>query len=590
VIEVENKTDATLSIVTEMSGEQLNQYEDYLKTLGFENAQNWQVIVKYNGDIQAVAIAEGGVAQIISSRYAVLTLPKENIKNLLLYTQVEYLETPKRMIYNISASMISSCITQVQNQRPYLLRGNGVLLGIIDSGINYSHPDFRYDNGETRIAYIWDQTISGNPPEGFLIGTEYTREQINEALSKPTRQEQLAIVPSDDFRGHGTHVAGIAGGNGRASNGQYVGAAPEAEFIIVKLGAPGQEDFVRSVEIMLAVKYVIEKAMELGKPIAINISLGMSEGPHDGTSLLEQYLDDAALLWRCNIVVGAGNEGAARNHTMGVVEQGGINEFQFQIGESVSYYKLSIWISFIDNMEFEIVSPSGASTGILSYPQGAQSYILGSTEVFTTFVGPSPLNGDIEFAVFLIPLRSAFISPGVWTVRIYGREIVLGDYHVWGPTSDTAGIDNYILTNVSGITITTPATAQFVISVGAYNSRTQQIAPFSGRGFSRDDKVIKPDLVAPGVNIIAPSYTGGYQQLSGTSMATPHVTGSVALIMEWGIVRGNNLFMYGENLKAYLLRGAVRNIPGVTFPNPSWGYGKLCLQNTLDILRTQQII
>jgi minor extracellular serine protease Vpr len=217
-------------------------------------------------------------------------------------------------------------------------------------------------------------------------------------------------------------------------------------------------------------------------------------------------------------------------------------------------------------------------------------YILGSTEVFTTFVGPSPLNGDIEFAVFLIPLRSAFISPGVWTVRIYGREIVLGDYHVWGPTSDTAGIDNYILTNVSGITITTPATAQFVISVGAYNSRTQQIAPFSGRGFSRDDKVIKPDLVAPGVNIIAPSYTGGYQQLSGTSMATPHVTGSVALIMEWGIVRGNNLFMYGENLKAYLLRGAVRNIPGVTFPNPSWGYGKLCLQNTLDILRTQQII
>ncbi len=587
---MENKTDATLSIVTEMSGTQLDQYEEYLKKLGFENVDNWQIVVKYNGDIQSVALAEGGIAQIINSQYAVLTIPKENINNLLLYTQVEYLETPKRMIYNVNASMLASCITQVQNQRPYLLKGNGVLLGIIDSGINYAHPDFRYNNGETRIAFIWDQTISGSPPEGFFVGTEYTREQINEALTRPTRQEQLTIVPSEDYRGHGTHVAGIAGGNGRASNGQYVGAAPEAEFIIVKLGAPGQEDFVRSIEIMLAVKYVIEKAIQLGRPVAINISLGMSEGPHDGSALLEQYLDDAASLWRCNIVVGTGNEGASRNHTMGVVGEGEVKEFQFQIGESVSNYRLSIWISFIDNMEFEIISPSGATTGILSYPQGAQSYILGTTEVFTTFVGPSPLNGDIEFAVFLIPLRSAFISPGVWTVRIYGKNIVLGDYHVWGPTSETAGIDNYILTNVSGITITTPATAEFVISVGAYNSRTQQIAPFSGRGFSRNDKVIKPDLVAPGVNIIAPSYTGGYQQLSGTSMATPHVTGSAALIMEWGIVRGNNLFMYGENLKAYLLRGAVRNIPGVSFPDPSWGYGKLCLQNTLDILRTQQII
>lgn len=587
---MENKTDAALSILSIVPNEEIAANQDYLALLGFEQSGRWQIIVKYNGDIEAVAESEGGVAQILNDQFAVLTVPRERIRNLLNYTQVEYMETPKQMLYTAS-NMEASCITSVQENPPYELTGTGVLLGIIDSGINYAHPDFRNADGTTRIAYLWDQTISGNPPEGFLVGTQYTREQINEALTKQTRAEQLEVVPSEDVIGHGTHVAGIAGGNGRGSNGNNRGAAPEAEFIIVKLGQPDYEGFVRNVEIMLAVRYVIEKAIEIGRPVAINISIGMNSGPHDGNALLEQYLDDAATRWKTNIVVGSGNEGNTDNHTAGSVTQGGETRFQFQIGENVFQYNLSVWKSFIDEFEFQVIDPSGRQTPRLNYRTGPVVNGLGATRVYTTFAGPSPLNGDEEFAIFLTSAQTGTpITSGSWTVVIYGINVINGNYNAWGPTVEVTGRSSYFLTPIKYTTITTPATARLVISVGAYNHVTNQIAPFSGRGFGRNESVIKPDLVAPGVNILGPSYlNNGYRILSGTSMATPHVTGGVALLMQWGIVEGNNDFLYGENLKTYLLRGARRNRQDVTYPSPLWGYGELCIENSLDILRQQLV-
>jgi len=226
---MENKTDATLQLLSELPGETIASSPEYLALLGFSQTSNWQVLVKYNGDIEAVARQEGGVAQRINDQFAVLAIPPDRVMNLINYTEVEYVEAPKRLVYNLDTSMRASCITPVQNDAPYRLRGEGVLLGIIDSGINYFHPDFRNPDGTTRITSIWDQTITGRPPEGFFQGTEYTRQEINEALSQQNRLQGLLIVPSEDTNGHGTHVAGIAGGNGRASNGRYVGAAPDAE-------------------------------------------------------------------------------------------------------------------------------------------------------------------------------------------------------------------------------------------------------------------------------------------------------------------------------------------------------------------------
>ena len=560
------------------------------EALGFGIAGNWEVVVKYNGDIETIAIEQGGVAQILTTEFAILTIPRENIKNLVNYTEIEYIETPKQMVYSYTQNMVASCIPQVHNTPPYNLKGEGVILGIIDSGILYSHPDFRNDDGSTRIEAIWDQNRQGDPPLGYKIGTEYSKEQINKALRQPTRQEQLAIVPLEDFAGHGTHVAGIAGGNGRASGGEIVGAAPAAEYIIVKLGQPGREGFVRTVEIMTATKYIIDKAKALGKPVAINISVGMNEGSHDGKSLLELFLQEMSAYWKVSIVVATGNEGVSSNHSAGTVPQGGSDSFQFVIGPGESFYYLYTWKSFIDVFEVEITSPSGQKTGRFTIRQGARSIIIRNTKIFVVFTPPSPLNGDEEIVIFLEGIGGGAVDEGIWTVTLYGSDIVNGSYNVWGPTREQTGVGTGMLRPTPVTTLTTPSTAPGVISVGAYNSVTGQIAAFSGRGFGREDSVIKPDLVAPGVNIEAPSNAGRYTKMSGTSMATPHVTGTAALMMEWGIVKGNNPFLYAESLKAYLLRGAIRNIPEIEFPDPSWGYGKLCAKGAIDIARLRRPI
>lgn len=560
------------------------------EVLGFGVGGNWEVVVKYNGNIEAIAIEQGGIAQILTTQFAILTIPRENVKNLANYTEVEYVETPKQMVYSYTENMIASCIPPVHNTSPYNLKGEGVILGIIDSGILYSHPDFRNEDGTTRIDAIWDQNIQGNPPMGYKIGTEYSRAQINRALDQPTREERLKIVPLEDYAGHGTHVAGIAGGNGRASGGNIIGAAPEAEFIIVKLGQPGREGFVRTVEIMTASKYIIDKARALGKPVAINISVGMNEGSHDGKSLLELFLQEMSTFWKTSIVVATGNEGVSSNHSSGIVPQGGSDSFQFVIGEGELFYYLYVWKSFIDIFEVEITAPSGQKTGRITIRQGARSIIIRNTKIFVVFTPPSPLNGDEEIVIFLEGVGDGVVDTGVWTVTLYGADVVRGQYDVWGPTREQTGPGTGLLNPTPITTLTTPSTAPGVISVGAYNSVTGQIAPFSGRGFGREDAVIKPDLVAPGVNIESTSNTGRYTKMSGTSMATPHVTGTAALMMEWGITKGNNPFLYGESLKAYLLRGANRDMFGIEFPDPSWGYGKLCAKNAIDNARLRRPI
>lgn len=578
---MEPKTDAELNILLGMSEADRNQ---------LLADRDQRLIIKYHGDIEAIAQKEGILVERVNEQIAILVTPLSKAKELLQYPEIEYMEAPKDFVYNLTQSLPASCITPVQNNLPYKLKGIGVLLGIIDSGINYAHPDFRNPDGTTRIVSLWDQTIKGTPPVGYLEGSEYSREKINEALKAPNQFERLAIVPSEDTLGHGTHVAGIAGGNGRSSGGTIVGVAPEAEFVIVKLGNPAVSNLVRTADIMLAVRYVLEKAREANKPIAINLSLGMNEGPHNGTSLIEIYLSDAAQEWKNNIMVGAGNEGITRNHVHGTVTQGEIQTAEFQIGPNKRTFNFSVWQNSVDQLSFQLIAPNGQSTPRISYTTPTRRYVIGSSVVYAAFAGPSPLNGNIEFGVFMGGVQGGFILSGLWQLRIIGDQVIDGTFDIWGETIAAAGSETFFLGNDPMSTLTTPSTSPYVITVGAYNSTTNQIAPFSGRGYTRPPVQVKPDLVAPGVDILAANYRGGYQTLSGTSMATPHVTGAAALMMQWGIVQNNNPFLYGESIRTYLLRGANRDVTDVTFPDPSWGYGKLCLKNSLDMARRSSFV
>lgn len=582
------KVDDRLNLALNLNPRQRDYTTDLNVGYDLEN-NTWDIIVKYNGDIgnhPAInALTED--IEILTKDYAIITVGQDNLEGLAAFPEIEYVEKPSRLYFTLDKSRSAACISSVQDVYPKL-SGEGVLLAIIDSGIDYAHPDFRNEDGTTRIVSIWDQTIPGNPPEGFTEGTEYTREQINEALQAGNRFQMFEIVPSEDSLGHGTHVAGIAGGNGRASNGRYKGVAPNAEFIIVKLGNT-RDPYPSSVDIMRALVYVLREAERLGKPIAINLSFGNNAGPHDGKSLFESFINTMSEEWKNVIVVGSGNEGDTGLHTSGTVADDETRTIEIAVGLGEKNMTIQLWKAYSDEMIIEIVAPNNTSSGPIKQILGKQQFVLDGTQILLYYGEPSPFNLDQQIYIELIPSVREYITEGVWKLNLSGLDVVTGNFNIWLPSS--VGKDTKFLKPNIDTTLTMPSSAAKVITVGAYNSATSSLAPFSGRGFTRPSNVlaIKPDIAAPGVDIMSAIPGGGYDSYSGTSMATPFVTGSAALLMEWGIVQGNDPYLYGEKIKSYLQRAAKRNEQLFDYPNRATGYGVLCLADVFSNLGGQAV-
>lgn len=594
--------------------------------VGFDEKEGiWEVVVRYAGEVSDIVESFPEVSYVqLSNEYAILQIPQNQVEQVATLSEVEFMEKPKRLFFAVNQGKSASCINQLQigtegaiaPTARNSLTGAGVIVGCIDSGIDYSHPDFRKQDGTTRIIALWDQTVPAGTvpipgqlvkkasegsivperkeegtteylqaPTGFLQGTEFTEEIINYALQQPTEQQRYQICPSRDTSGHGTHVIGIAAGNGRASEGRYRGVAYESPLLIVKLGTQQENALPRTSELMQAIDYCIKKAREYGLPLALNLSFGNNYGSHAGNSLLETYVDAMADNWKASIVIGSGNEGAAGGHTSGVVENNKTTEVEFVVSEYEAALNLQVWKNYQDEMAISLVHPNGRMVGPIRQIQGPQRFTVEGTEILLYYGEPVPYSRYQEIYLDFIPSEN-YIDAGIWRVRLVPQRIVQGTYDMWFPAGGALNEGTRFLRPSPETTLTIPSTASKAITVGAYDSYFNQYAPFSGRGYTWQTNQVKPDLVAPGVDITSCAPGGGYAVRTGTSMATPFVTGAAALLMQWGIGKGNDPYLYGEKLKAFLIKGAKPLAGGsaqgfLKYPNPQLGWGTLCVAESL---------
>ena len=571
--------------------------------------RTWELIVKYSGDLAGVVRERFPETELkeLSGGFGILTVPEEKVPGILGLKEIEYAEKPKRLFFAINQAKAASCLTLVQ-QGPEGLTGRGVLVGILDSGIDYFHGDFRHEDGTSRILFLNDQ----------VTGDVYTKEEIDEALGTGSREAARALVPSADPGGHGTAVAGIAAGNGRESGGRYRGVAYESDLVVVRLGTPDPDGFPRTTQVMEGLDFLVKKSMELGRPMAVNVSFGNSYGSHDGTGLLERFMDSLALMGRTVFVVGMGNEGDTGGHTSGRLTAGsggpegsgnqGISGSRRQDGSqvqagpwgpldgseariqlSVAPYEagfgVQLWKSYEDTFEITLSNPGKTVTERISSRLGPYEIDMGGARVLLYYGEPGPFSLAQEIYFDFLPPGNGeagqYVESGIWEITLKAAETVDGRYDLWLPSGGVLNRSTRFLRPVPEITLTIPSTAMRPVSVGAYDDTSMTYAPFSGRGDTRQYGIQKPDLAAPGVGIVAARSGGGYAPVTGTSFAAPFVTGAAALLMEWGIVRGNDPYLYGDKVKAYLRKGA-KKLPGEqSYPNPRVGYGALCMRESL---------
>ncbi|EGT4534056.1 TPA: bifunctional germination protease/germinant receptor pseudoprotease CspBA [Clostridioides difficile] len=518
---------------------------------------NYELIVKYNGDILRLEEELGVSVEILNSSYAIITSSNEEDVNILLtYPEIEFIEKPFILQTQDVQSFSSTGITGFKNRTG--LTGKGTIIGIIDSGIDYTLPVFRDSDGRSKILYYWDQSIQGNPPEGFREGTLYTNEDINNAI------DGSMYIPISTTSLHGTHVAGIC-----------ATIASDARIIVVRVGNIQTDIFSRSTEFMRAIKFILDRALELRMPVTLNISYGSNEGSHRGTSLFEQYIDDMCLFWKNNIVVAAGNNADKGGHKRIRLQNNITEEVEFIVGEGERILNINIWPDFVDDFSVHLVNPSNNQTQAISLTSGEIRNTLGETRITGYFYPIAPYS--LTRRVTLQLSSNTQITPGLWKIVFEPIDIVTGNVNIYLPTSEGLNRNTRFLIPTQELTVTVPGTASRVITVGSFNSRTDIVSIFSGEGDTQLG-VFKPDLLAPGEDIVSflPGGTSG--ALTGTSMATPHVTGVCSLFMEWGIVNGNDLFLYSQKLRALLLKGA-RRLSNQSYPNNSSGFGFLNLSD-----------
>ncbi len=497
------------------------------------------------------------------------------------YTTYTYSAVPKCFTPLSEQALDVSGILRIRQQPNLALTGENVMIGIIDSGIDYTDRAFRYEDGSSRIVALWDQSNeNGTPPADYYYGQEYTQETINRALAS---DDPYLIVPENDPVGHGTAVAAVAAGSENPVTG-FSGAAPFADLAVVKLkeakpylknfyfipeGVPAYQEN----DLMLAVDYLNRLALARGQALVILVALGTNNGAHGGETYLASFLDDVGQRRRRVIVTAAGNEANARHHYYGeIADRENYATVEVNVERAMNGFFAEMWSREPDLYEIAVVSPAGERLSrIASERQGRREYVFileGTTlTVDYRIVGTRTANQ-------MIFLRFERPSKGVWKILVYPKNYVYGTFHMWLPISAFLESSVYFLSSNPDVTLTVPGTASTPMTVAGYDDRSGALYLDSGRGYTTDGS-IKPDFAAPAVNVEGPE---GMEH-TGTSYAAAITAGAAAMFLEWAVARGNLPAANTADVKSEFIRGAVQT-PGMLYPNREWGYGKLDLART----------
>ena len=633
-----------------LSLDNAKRMESSLLRSGFSPSTDmWKLILFYNGSLEEIKEMISFSFIPLLGNFAILFIKEKDIPSFLTFPQVLYVELSRPIYENALTGIDASCfpdynIVTGRNVNTTTLTGKGTAIAVLDSGVDYRHPDFRNANGSTRILAYWDQSLpfasfnkentnsnSSNSDnfqyisitdnqnnyiaadnktntrrdtiskQSFTIdnpynlGVIFSEEDLNRLLmpkssSVPSGSSAFSVTapatellsPSEDISGHGTHIAGICSGNGRASNGNNQGVAPESSLIVVKLKNETASVYTDYANLMMAVDFAVRFANSRSLPLSINISYGSNDGSHTGSSLLELFMEQVSLYGKNVICAATGNEGLTRRHTSlnTISNQNTYDksiDFTIAPGERSLY--LEIWQAFADDFSYELFAPSGLESFVFPAVPGIYAYMIADTTIYLTINNPTPYQ---PFRQYFLSFSSntTFITSGTWALHIASTptgKIVDGRLQFWLPSKEATNSATGFLSPSSDMTFTIPSTASSVISVSGYDSSLDVFAPFSGQGFS-NNRNTKPDLCAPAVNILSAAPGGGYTIRTGTSMAAPFVTGAAALLMQYGIVNGNDPFLYGEKTKAYLWKSA-RPLPAFSeYPNEKVGWGALCFK------------
>ena len=531
-----------------------------------------------NGEIELVVLygdnflrfknsvdAIGAKVEDLGYGFGILIIKVNDLNRIIELEGLQYIELPKILYTSAYDSNRASCIPSVWNN--YNLTGEGILVGFLDTGIDYTHNAFKDDEGNTRIEYIYD----------LENGVVYDKNKINEALKS---EDPFSIVPEIDLSGHGTHVAGIACAGGNINFDNY-GVAYKSSIAMVKITGENSLRAALSTQLMRGLKFLMDKSNEINKPLVVNISLSTNDGSHNGSSLLEKYIQTFTQLQKAVIVVAAGNEGNSAHHVGGKMKKE--EDLDLSIGDGEKGIILDFFKPVLVDVSVEVISPTGISTGPMGLSESYKERFVGREKIVVYSTGPKPFDIQGQTTISILPLGDTITSGG-WRIIVRKLNNYEGYFDVWLPIAEGLNERTRFLQPSVYNTLGIPATVEGVISVGSYNFLNNNLSAFSGRGVVRPEWLIKPDLVAPGENILSTVEEQGFDTKSGTSMAAPQVSGICALLFEWGIIRNNDPFLYGERIKYYLIKGAKRTIFGEAYPNPDLGYGFVCLDRTMELL------